>query len=176
MIHVDLGDLSFERGGALLLKRALRSVAPGETVSVSGAAPDLYLHLRTWCRSEGHEFQVNGEGHATVTRGSAADLRWSGAERAGRADPLAPEGVSKHPSQRWGLAARGALVEAGAPEFHFALSEKTEVWSADAARIYAQAAAAQWDPATAIPWDTPFDLPVEVEDAVVQIMTYLVEN
>src|SRR5262249_9041504 len=60
--------------------------------------------------------------------------------------------------------------------FHFALSERSEVWSPDAARIYAQAAAAQWDPATAIPWDTLFDLPAEVEDAVVQIMTYLVEN
>src|SRR5271170_4010063 len=43
-------------------------------------------------------------------------------------------------------------------------------------RIYAQGAAAQWDPATAIPWNTNFDLPPEVEDAVVQIMTYLIEN
>ena len=42
--------------------------------------------------------------------------------------------------------------------------------------MYAQAAAAQWDPATAIPWSTQFELPEEVEDAVVQIMTYLVEN
>ena len=42
--------------------------------------------------------------------------------------------------------------------------------------MYAQAAAAQWDPATAIPWDSAFDLPDEVEDAVVQVMTYLVEN
>jgi hypothetical protein len=50
------------------------------------------------------------------------------------------------------------------------------VWSAEAIRIYAQAAAAQWDPATAIPWDTVFELPDEVEDAVVQVMTYLVEN
>ncbi len=44
------------------------------------------------------------------------------------------------------------------------------------AGIYAQGAAAQWDPATAIPWNADFDLPLEVEDAVVQIMTYLIEN
>ena len=56
------------------------------------------------------------------------------------------------------------------------MNEKTEVWSGDAGRIYAQGAAAQWDPATAIPWNSDFDLPVEVEDAVVQIMTYLIEN
>ena len=46
----------------------------------------------------------------------------------------------------------------------------------DAGRIYAQGAASQWDPATAIPWNTEFDLPFDVEDAVVQVMTYLIEN
>ncbi len=70
-----------------------------------------------------------------------------------RADPFQPGAVLDRPPQRWGLAARGALVESGAPEFHFPLADKTEVWSADAVRLYAQAAAAQWDPATAIPWD-----------------------
>ena len=34
----------------------------------------------------------------------------------------------------------------------------------------------KWDPATAIQWNTEFDLPFEVEEAVVQIMTYLIEN
>ena len=45
-----------------------------------------------------------------------------------------------------------------------------------APRLYAQAAAAQWDPATAIPWDTVIDHPPEIEDAIVQVMTYLIEN
>jgi hypothetical protein len=43
----------------------------------------------------------------------------------------------------WGLAARGALVESGSPEFAFTLADKIEVWSAHAGRIYAQGAAAQ---------------------------------
>ena len=50
------------------------------------------------------------------------------------------------------------------------------MWSDDAARIYQQAVAAQWDPETAIPWNAPFALADDVEDAVVQIMTYLIEN
>src|SRR4029434_3296475 len=54
--------------------------------------------------------------------------------------------------------------------------EKAEVWAVDAARLYTQAMAGQWDPATAIPWDAEFELPDEIEDAVVQLMTYLVEN
>ena len=54
--------------------------------------------------------------------------------------------------------------------------DKIDVWSDDAARLYAQAVAAQWDPKTAIPWDAKFELDDDVEDAVVQIMTYLIEN
>ena len=69
-----------------------------------------------------------------------------------------------------------ALVEAGAPEFHFPLSDKAALWADDAARLYASAVEAQWNPNEAIDWAAPFELPDEVEDAVVQVMTYLVEN
>jgi hypothetical protein len=174
-MKLDLEDLGFDRGGALLVKRALRALHAGQALTIAGTTPDLLIHLRAWCRAEGHEFRLS-EGAAVVQKGGAEDERWSGAERAGLADPLESCAIVERPPQRWGLALRGALVESGSPEFHFTLADKTEVWSADAVRLYAQAAAAQWDPATAIPWDAPFDLPDEIEDAVVQLMTYLVEN
>jgi hypothetical protein len=173
-MEVDLRDLPFDQGGALLVKRAIRSAGNGQTVFVSGGSADLPIHLRAWCRAEGHTFLPNGAGPIIVRKGPAAGLRWSGAERAGGLNP--DSGVIDRPPQRWGLAARGALVESGSPEFAFRLAEKTEVWSTDAARIYAQAAASQWDPATAIPWDSACEPPDEIEDAIVQLMTYLVEN
>jgi hypothetical protein len=84
--------------------------------------------------------------------------------------------VEGHADPAWGLAARGALVEPGGPPLHWAdLDRRDEVWSDAAPRLYAQAAAAQWDPAAAIDWSRP-DLPDEVEGAVVQVMTYLIEN
>jgi hypothetical protein len=147
-MRVDLEKLPFERGGALLVKRALRTVAAGEAVTVAGSAADLYVHLRGWCRTEGHGFRMDGD-DAVIVRGAALDERWLCAERAGRADPFAEDAVAAHPSQHWGLAPRGALVESGSPRFHFALADKLEVWSPDAVRIYAQAAGSQWDPATA---------------------------
>lgn len=58
----------------------------------------------------------------------------------------------------------------------FPLAEKREVWTDDAPRLYAQAARAQWDPATAIDWGAPLGHPSFLEDAVVQVMTYLIEN
>jgi hypothetical protein len=74
------------------------------------------------------------------------------------------------------LAARGARIEAGGPEFFFVLNSKEQVWADGLSRLYAQAAAAQWNPATAINWDEPFELAPEIESAVVQVMTYLIEN
>ena len=178
MMRLDLQSLGFDRGGALLVRRALRTLPEGNSLHVCGTDPDLLVHLRGWCRSDGHTFEVSGSDSqsAVITRGLHDTQRWHDAERAGGADPFDPAAVVALPPQRWGLAARGALIEAGSPSFHFTLFDKVNVWSADAVRLYAQATAAQWDPATAIPWDAEFELPDEVEEAVVQIMTYLVEN
>jgi hypothetical protein len=179
-MQVDLGELGFEEGGHLLVKRGLRLVPIGHEIQVTGVAPELELHLRTWCRSEGHHFGWDhpgpGGGHAVITRGGAEAGRWAGSERAGKADPSHPDAVLEHPPRKWGLAARGSQVEAGTPEFDFPLADKIEVWADDASRIYAQAVASQWDPQIAIPWQAEFELPDEVEDAVVQLMTYLIEN
>jgi hypothetical protein len=110
---------------------------------------------------------------AWVTRGTALDDRWRSAERAGGDHPGT---VADRAEPTWGLAARGALVEAGGPEFRFPLDTKEAVWADTAAGIYRQAVASQWDPATAVDWEAPVDLPLEVEAAVVTVMTYLVEN
>ncbi|NOT98527.1 MAG: ferritin-like domain-containing protein, partial [Sideroxydans sp.] len=56
------------------------------------------------------------------------------------------------------------------------LDQKIEVWADSATDLYAQAVAAQWNPDEAIDWNTPFDLPDVVEDAVVQVLTYMIEN
>lgn len=166
MKTVDLGSLGLDQGGHLLVKRALGRVAPGEAIAVRGGAPELAVHLRAWCRAAGHVFD-----HMVVRRGTAEPGRWHGAEAAG-----APDAVVDDAPATWGLAARGATIEAGGPAFSFLWHTKVDVWAEEAARLYAQGAASQWNPASAIPWEAAFDIPEDVEDAVVQVMTYLVEN
>jgi hypothetical protein len=99
--------------------------------------------------------------------------RWSGALRAG--DP-APGAVDDHAPASWGLAARGAWVEGGGPEPRFALDHKDDLWADDAVRLYDRSLSGQWDPAVAIPWDAAPHPDATIERAVVQVMTYLVEN
>ena len=135
---------------------------------MTGGDPHLAVHLAAWARSQGH--RVDG---TTLIKGRVDEDRWRLAQRAG--GPGA-DGVVDRPASTWGLAARGALVESGGPPLTADLADKTVVWSDLAPQLYAQAAANQWDPATAIDWDQPVGLPDPVEAAVVQVMTYLIEN
>jgi hypothetical protein len=174
--RVDLGRLGFDAGAHVLVKQALADGAPGDRVVVVGSHPDLGGGLAAWCRAVGHRVEPAGEGAWIVVRGSAPSARWRGAEVAGGADPGAPGAVVDHPPPSWGLAARGSAVEVGGPSPGFPLSDRAVVWTDRAPRLYAQAAAGQWDPATAVDWAAPITHGDAVERAVVQVMAYLVEN
>jgi hypothetical protein len=166
---IDLEDVGLDRGGHLLVQHALEELPAGGALHVFGRDPTLPIHLRAWARSQGHTLADDG----SLVRGAASTARWFGAERAGE---HAPSGVQHKPGATWGVAARGALIEAGGPALRFDIEEKDLVWAELAPRLYAQAAANQWDPQSAVDWDADFVLLPEIEAAVVQVMTYLVEN
>lgn len=172
--RLDLETLGFPSGAHMLVDRALRGVAPGADLHVVGADPALGVHLRAWCRERGHGFAFHPHRGYVVTRGRADEQRWVGAERAGTPGP---DGIVRRPPAHWGLAARGALVEAGGPSSTpFDLDDRDVVWAELAPRLYSHAVAAQWDPAVAVDWAAPGSALPEIEAAVVQVMTYLVEN
>lgn len=167
-MELDLEHLGLDGGGDILVLRALRGVPVGGVVKVRGRYPELALHLRAWARGAG--VQVADDGHTLerTARFEALPL-----EQAGSAGL---DGVAHRAPAHWGLAGRSAAVELGGPQFDFALIDKADLWADDAAQLYAKASAAQWDPATAIDWQAPITHDAEVEDAVVQVMTYLIEN
>jgi hypothetical protein len=170
LTRIDLEGLGVDGAGQLLLQRALAGHPPGTRITVAGSHPQLRLHLRAWCRAHGHGLDTNGA-QAVVVKGSVEQARWTGAERAG-----SPALVSEHADRRWGLAARGALVEAGGPALGVDWVDRDLVWADVAPHLYANATAHQWDPATAVNWSAARTTPDDLEDAVVQVMTYLVEN
>src|SRR5215475_4807461 len=154
---IDIEALSFTSGAHLLLKRSLRDMPVGSRLGVRASASDFAVHLRGWCREQGHDF-VEGDGQfvAWIVSGAASQGRWRGAERAGEsgarengATPVAA------PPADWGVAARGAAIEAGGPAFHYPLQTKERVWAENLPKLYAQAAASQWNPQTAIDWNEP---------------------
>ena len=174
---LDLEGLGFERGAHLLVQQALKGLRPGEELGVTGSDPALTVHLEAWCRQSGHRVRqaldTDFGVRAWVVRGSADLDRWAGAQRAGSPDV---GGIVEHPPTDWGLAARGALIERGGPETPFDITHRDLVWAEIAPALYKNAASAQWDPETAIDWTADFTLQPEIEQAVVQVMTYLIEN
>ncbi|MBK0111216.1 MULTISPECIES: ferritin-like domain-containing protein [unclassified Delftia] len=179
---IDLQGLGFDAGAHLLVKHALAALPVGGQLRVTGSAPGWQAQLSGWCSDQGHGLRwEDGAGAAQamaiVARGGAQSGRWRGAAQTGRSDARAGgDAVAAQAQPFWGLAARGAQVEAGAPAFHFRLSDKLQVWTDSAADLYAQAVAAQWNADTDIDWCDAPELPAPVEDAIVQLMTYMVEN
>lgn len=167
---IDLEALGLDTGGHLLLDRALAALPPGDTLAIRGTSPQLRLHLQAWCRTHGHQLDPTAD-PPTIVKGTRDDDRWVAAERAGTAAQPAA-----HADRAWGLAARGALVEADGPPLPVDWVDRDLVWADVAPVLYEHAAASQWDPATAIDWTATVNLPSALEDAVVQVMTYLVEN
>ena len=179
MPTITIDALGLDEGGLLLVRRALAELPAGAALTVRGAGPQWATHLGAWAREQGHEMAMRAGpdgAEAVLTRGPWAEGRWLGAMATGRSTLGPGEEPAARADPAWGLAARGATVEAGSPPIAFGLSARDEVWAVTAGELYAQAAAGQWDPQTAIDWDAPFDLPPAIEAAVAQVMTYLIEN
>ncbi|TDV35699.1 hypothetical protein C7405_105189 [Paraburkholderia caballeronis] len=191
-VRADLEHLGFDAGAHLLVKLALGQVEVGQCIAVRGQAPGWQAQLASWCRAQGHAVlpaperePATGTGTASTNRandtvlvrkGSAQAGRWRGAAHTGHSDPRDEHAVAAQALPAWGLAARGAAVEAGSPAFDFRLADKAQLWTDSAADLYAQAVAAQWSADRDIDWDDAPALPGAIEDAIVQIMTYMVEN
>jgi hypothetical protein len=108
---IDIKELGFDRGAHLLIKRALADIAVGERLGIRGRDPALAVHLRGWCRAQGHDViwpdfvpdaskisdSETSPFIAWVVQGSAAAGRWRGAEQAGLPNPLTSGAVSDHP-------------------------------------------------------------------------------
>lgn len=177
---IDIEALGLDEGALLLVRRALAELPPGGFLRVRGRAPHWDLHLAAWCRQQGHGVDLRplaeGGVEALVARSAWAEGRWRDALATGHSQLAPGELPEPEADPAWGLAARGASVEAGSPPLPFALRRRDEVWAATAGEIYQQGAAAQWDPDTAVDWQARFELPPPVEAAVAQVMTYLIEN
>lgn len=165
--QVDLGDLALHEGGSVLLRRALTSLQEGDLLEVRGGSAELAEQLPAWCRQHGHQYLQLNKGPR---------LHWI--ER-GASDPpliLPTREIAETAEPTWGLAPRGASIEAGGPAFSFPLRHKREVWAEELENLHRQAANNQWSVIRDISWNALPRLAPELETAVSQVMTFLTEN
>jgi hypothetical protein len=163
---VDLEDLNLADGAPVLLRRALSSLSEGDWLEVRGDSANLGEDLAAWCRTQGLSYE----------RPASSPALHRIQQVAGPLILHTPHEVVESADPTWGLAPRGAAIEAGGPQFAFPLKHKRDVWAMNLASIYKQAVANQWSAARDIPWNDLPKLPAELEHAVRQIMTFLTEN
>lgn len=144
---------------------------PDTDLTVTSAEADFLIHIGAWCRLKGCSFEATNSSACRITRPRSFTARAATALEAGSIDTPAATAP-----ESWGLAARGAVVEPGIAGFYFPLNHGAHIWTKRLKALYRRAAAAQWNPDTAIDWQQTTANPPEIEDAVVQVMTYLIEN
>lgn len=165
---IDIEQLGFDSGAHILVKQGLMAVAEGQAIEVRGTAAEWQTQAAAWCRSQGHAFEVSG-GRALIRRGSGDKQRWI-------TQSSSAHELMAVASPSMGLAARGAQVEIGGPEFRFRYDSQDEIGTSNAAELYQQAIDAQWNPNVAIDWSLPQEHADVLETALVQLLTYMVEN
>lgn len=168
-IAIDCGELPFGGGLLALLRPALDALAPGGVVALSSSSRGVREDLPAWCRVERHDYigrEAVGDGRDRhlIARGSLGVPRALDEEPPARADAAT------------GFAPRGARVEPGGPAYPYTLTERARAAPLEAAELYRQALAAQWDAERDIPWHKIRPLPPALDRAVGQVMTFLAEN
>ncbi|HYX34388.1 MAG TPA: ferritin-like domain-containing protein [Oligoflexus sp.] len=165
---IDIEDLGFDSGAHILVKQCLASVAPGQDIEIRGQAAEWQTQAAAWCRTQGHGFK-RVDDRALISKGIEDKQRWiTTSTSATELLDVASPGL--------GLAARGACVEIGSPEFKFRFDRRDEISTSNAAELYQNAINAQWNPNIAIDWSQPQEHSDTLETAVVQLLTYMVEN
>lgn len=176
---INIENLGFEKGAHLLIKQGLQKITVGSELVITGFNEEWPPQLMAWCRLEGHGVHFNSKGSektAHIIRGTVQRDRWHDVQSTGRSDAKDNDSVLENASPNWGLSARGAKVEAGTPSFNFRLHHKKEVWTDNINFLYSQAIAGQWNPNEVLDWQAPKKHSDVLEEAIVQIMTYLIEN
>ncbi len=177
----------------LIIHNALTHVPDEGIVEIHSTQPDGKEDLKSWCKLNSHTFLESidaGEYTKFLVQKGQHQANFTGVPDWGVKLARGKNGtirlkdwltgrmakVMDQPHAYLGFVPRGAVAEAGNPEFTFALHNADEVWTDNVADLYEQAKTAQWNATTDIPWKELPELSEDVEWAVCQIMTFLAEN
>jgi TusA-related sulfurtransferase len=189
--RLDAEQLEFGGGLEILLAAALERVSPGGVLEVRTPSRAVALEMPGWALVAGHkvigESEAGGGSVLRIRRGASrrvlaghlpareAPARLRGHGELHTADWRAG-GPPPEPTPSAGFAPLGSVPEAGAPAYHWRLSDRDRLWADDVGDLVEQASAQQWDASRDVPWEAARELDDTTERAVAQVMTFLAQN
>lgn len=186
--RLDSGGLELGGGLEVLLAAALERVSPGGVLEVTTPSRAVALELPGWALIAGHAVVGERPGAVLLRRGTTARVIAPPRPETGRRPALRAGGEFHTGDWRAGgvpparadpdagFAPLGSIPEARPPAYRWRLSERDRVWADDVGELAEQASAGQWDASRDVPWEAARGLPVDVERAVAQVMTFLAQN
>ena len=168
-VAIDCGDLPLAGGLLALVRPALAQLAPGGVLGVLTTDTALREDLPGWCRLERHQY-LGCESEA------GRDRHWIARGPHGVSNLGLPLEPPERADPATGFAPRGVSVEPGGPTYPFTIVDRDHALPPEAAELYRQATAAQWNADTDIPWARAAKLPPALSHALAQVMTFLAEN
>lgn len=150
------------------VENALLLESSGNIIEILSDFDNLENDIIAFCRLKGEEFlckkKLNNIFAYYVKKTSSRGF-------------LAPvKDISSFAPKEIGLSFRGASCENGMPNFHFELGVKSEIWSENLNQLYENAKSAQWNATSDIQWENIGEYDKDMQAAIAQIMTYLIEN
>ena len=163
---IDLDDLGLDAAGTSCWQRALASLSR-RRLEVGGRDPHLAVHLGRGAAAR----DIGRRRHARSSRAPPADDRVA---RAGRGRVAT---VRRRAAPTMGARGAGRAGRRGRAAPRWAIDlDATSCGPTSCRGSMPGRGRRSGIPRPAVDWSAPFDLPDEVEAAVVQVMTYLVEN
>ena len=168
ILSLNLGQIELGKAFFLRLENAFLLAKNGDIIEVLSDFDNLESDLVAWCHFKGEIFVEK----KPLKHAFSYYLRKNSQENF-TPTPLNVENLAP---TMLGLAPRGASVQQGSPKYHFNLSSKENVWSDSLIKLYEEAKKAQWNATRDIAWNEIPSYEQAYEQALAQIMTYLIEN
>lgn len=166
----------------LRLNSTMLRLRKNEFLKIEANMAGLCAELEAWARMKGHKLFTKSIESSNVkyifqktTDEYALEYKKQSGEEALRGGWLPDEpSLAKAPAY-FGLMPRGCDIENSSPLYDFELDGKELIWAKNITKLYEEAKQNQWN-ASDIEWDKIPDLPIDMERAICQVMTYLAEN
>lgn len=189
---IFIGDIPANKALFLKLENALLMAQENEILEIVSTNPAIERELLLWCTYKGvalldktHASQqtcykiqntktpsynakaISGFTMPGIEQGTPKMSDWSYHE----SDTILTKAPSNH-----GLSSRESLIENGSIAYGFEIDYKEKIWAKPVAKLYEEASNNQWNATTDIAWKNLPKFDPKFEQAICQIMTYLVEN
>lgn len=163
-----MGQITLGKAFFLRLENAFLLAKKGDVIEIFSDFDNLESDLVSWCQFKGEQFVEKKplkNAYAYLVRKNSQE---NFIQTKFDIEDLAP--------QELGLAPRGAQCELASPKYNFSLSSKENIWCESITKLYEEAKKAQWNATKDIAWSEIPNYDKTYEQAIAQIMTYLIEN